>query len=214
MKKVNLITALFLANLFLAAGVYAQGDNSMVGYKDIQQMWGDGKTRQTYAKAMAKGMQAKIGLTDDQVVKVVQVFDTYFAGLYNALRYMNSGVITGPQVGTVAEYRVQEAGLDWSAFSEKLIKNGWAEQANETEVRFKVDLDQGKGRMSKVFGDDFSKILLILQQAQVEQKINETNGRYNASLAQILTPEQMVKWQALQPKAGASSAQVTPPAIK
>jgi len=142
MKKVNLVTALFLVNLCLAAGVYAQGDNSMMGHKDMQQIWGDAKTRQAYAKDIAKRMQEKIGLTDEQAAKVAQIWDTFFAGTYNAMHNMNSEVATEAQGG---------------------------------------------------------------------QKVQENADQYNASLAQILTPEQMVKWQELQrPKVKAAPAQVIP----
>jgi len=66
--------------------------------------------------------------------------------------------------GTVAKYQVEKVGLDWIDVSKKLIENDWAEQISSAEVHLKANLDATKEAMSKVFGNNFSKILPVLQQ--------------------------------------------------
>ncbi len=71
----------------------------------------------------------------------------------------------GGLYGIVAKYEVEKLGLDWVDVSKKLTENGWAEQINSTEVRLKANLDVTRDVMSKVFGNDFLKILPILQRS-------------------------------------------------
>jgi hypothetical protein len=71
----------------------------------------------------------------------------------------------GGLYGIVAKYEVEKLGLDWVDVSKKLTENGWAEQINSTEVRLKANLDVTRDVMSKMFGNDFLKILPILQQS-------------------------------------------------
>ena len=70
--------------------------------------------------------------------------------------------------GIVTRRQVEEAGLNWDVISNKLIENGWAEKVKPGKVRLTANLDQEKGRMSQIFGADFSKIFPVLQEADKE----------------------------------------------
>jgi len=67
--------------------------------------------------------------------------------------------------GIVTRRQVEEAGLNWEDVSKKLIENGWAEKVKPGKVRLTANLDREQGRMSQVFGADFSKIFPVLQEA-------------------------------------------------
>lgn len=69
-------------------------------------------------------------------------------------------------VGTVAKYQVERAGLDWIDVSRNLIENGWAAQIHSTAVRLQAhfNLEARREAMSRVFGDDFARIIPILRQ--------------------------------------------------
>jgi len=66
----------------------------------------------------------------------------------------------------VTEAQVERVGLNWSDVSGKLTQNGWADIVNPKEVRLKVNFSMEKDKISKVFGDEFSKIWPILEQSE------------------------------------------------
>lgn len=78
-------------------------------------------------------------------------------------KYLRKGIIT--------RYRSEEAGVDWNDTFQKLLKNGWAEKIDLITIRLTVDLDAENNRMAEIFGDDFAKILPILQQS-VEKDVH------------------------------------------
>ncbi|MFH1200813.1 MAG: hypothetical protein V1484_00585 [bacterium] len=86
---------------------------------------------------------------------------------------------------TVAKYQVEEVGLDWSEVSEKLKKNAWVKQISSTGVRLTANLDVVNGLMTKIFGDNFSKILPILQQSHNNNSIFYPLDDYLNLLSQI-----------------------------
>lgn len=67
--------------------------------------------------------------------------------------------------GTVAKYEFDKIGLNSSDIFQKLIENGWATLFYSKTIRLTTDLDEEKDRMANTFGEDFSKILPILQRA-------------------------------------------------
>jgi len=67
--------------------------------------------------------------------------------------------------GTVAKYEFDKIGLDSSDIFQKIIANGWATLWNSKIIRLTADLDEEKDHMADTFGEDFSKILPILQRA-------------------------------------------------
>ena len=71
-------------------------------------------------------------------------------------------------MGTITKYQVEQAGLVWVDISKKLMDNGWVEKVSPTEMRLKANLDTTKDTMLGVFGNDFSKILSILQQTKMD----------------------------------------------
>ncbi len=72
---------------------------------------------------------------------------------------------------TLTESQVKEIGLDWSNVFTKLTKNGWAEKMADTEVRLKANWEAEEDTMRLVFGDDFFKILGILQKLQKDRQV-------------------------------------------
>ena len=82
-------------------------------------------------------------------------------------RFENAGLN-----GAIAKDQIEETGLDWNSISEKLIENGWARRINPAEVHLTANFDKEKDQMSKIFGDDFSKVLPILQQALNWEKVS------------------------------------------
>ncbi len=72
---------------------------------------------------------------------------------------------------------IEEASLNWSDVSERLISNGWAVPVNENKVHLMANLAKTKDAMSEVFNKDFLKILPILQRCQSQYRgtIDEVN---------------------------------------
>ncbi len=67
--------------------------------------------------------------------------------------------------GTVAKTEFDKIGLDSSDIVHKLIENGWATLFYSKTIRLTVNLDEETDRMADTFGEDFLKILPILQRA-------------------------------------------------
>jgi len=85
--------------------------------------------------------------------------------------HRNEGIITRRQV--------EDAGLNWGDVSSKLIENGWAEKVKPGKVRLTANLDQEQGRMSQVFGADFSKLLPVLQEVDKDNttcRLHDSRG--------------------------------------
>ena len=68
-------------------------------------------------------------------------------------------------LGAVTKSLVEKEKLDWNGLSKKLIDNGLAKEKSKTEVTLTVNWEQEKNRMSETFGEEFSIISSILQQA-------------------------------------------------
>ncbi|MBZ0167519.1 MAG: protein translocase subunit SecD, partial [Candidatus Omnitrophica bacterium] len=80
--------------------------------------------------------------------------------------------------GTITREQALEAGLDWNDYSQKMIKNGWAEAGDSDEIKLKVDLKDQSRKMGEVFGNDLQKILPILLE----------NERSNTSIQKDAVP--------------------------
>ena len=78
--------------------------------------------------------------------------------------------------GDVAKYQFDKIGLDSSDIFQKLIKNGWAREINPTKIKLTADLDTEKNRMAKIFGQDFSAILAILQHSHEKNQAKSTEA--------------------------------------
>ena len=74
-------------------------------------------------------------------------------------------IFGGWSEGGISKLQVEKVGLSWNDVSEKMIKHGWAEKINLTEVGLKKDPDVTKDAMFEVFGNDFTKILPILKES-------------------------------------------------
>ena len=98
---------------------------------------------------------------------------------------VNEGILIPVKVmidlwgGTVAKNKFDKIELNSSDIFQKLIENGWAEKINSKFIELTVDLDEEKDRMANTFGEDFSKILPILQQAPYEK----SKYNYNMTLS-------------------------------
>ncbi len=69
--------------------------------------------------------------------------------------------------GTVTKRQVEKAGLKWGDISQKLIDNNWAQPGkSRTEVVLTANLTQENGKMSKIFGSNFSNVLRVFQEAR------------------------------------------------
>jgi hypothetical protein len=68
-------------------------------------------------------------------------------------------------MGTINKQQVQAAGLDWTDVSQKLTQNGLAKQQSPTQVALTVSPEENQPRVSEVFGDNFSKVMPVLQSA-------------------------------------------------
>ncbi len=67
--------------------------------------------------------------------------------------------------GPVSRSQVKRAKLTWEDISKKLVDNGWAKFESVDVVSLMVNVTKEKENIAKVFGDDFLKILPILQDA-------------------------------------------------
>jgi len=65
----------------------------------------------------------------------------------------------------VTESEINKTGLVWGDVCDKFLKNGLGQQLDPGEVRLKPGWEDKKDEMAKVFGDDFNKILSLLQQS-------------------------------------------------
>ncbi len=93
---------------------------------------------------------------------------------YALLKAIKEGTASVPEWikdVTLTESQVKEIGLDWSNVFTKLTKNGWAEKMTDTEVRLKANWEAEEDPMRLVFGDDFFKILRILQKLQKDRQV-------------------------------------------
>ncbi len=101
----------------------------------------------------------------------------------------NSSKYENLEDGTVAKYQVEKVGLDWKDVVNKLTKNDWAKLISPTEMRLDVNLGIAKGSMLEVFGDNFLKILPILQQSQdnkAKEKINSLAKGWGHDLEEMI----------------------------
>jgi len=67
---------------------------------------------------------------------------------------------------TLEKYQIEESGLNWNDFSDKLIKNGLAKNNEPHQIALAKNLFQNKEALSKVFGKNYSRFLPVLQKAQ------------------------------------------------
>ena len=78
------------------------------------------------------------------------------------------------QKGTVAKHAFDNIGLDSGGAFQKMIQNGWAKLISPNEVQFTGNLDKEKELMSDTFGDNFLKILPVLQQSRKTEVASAT----------------------------------------
>jgi hypothetical protein len=80
--------------------------------------------------------------------------------------------------GIVQEHQLNSIGLNAGDIFAKLIKNGWAQEVSPRlrRIRLTMSLEQEMQKMREIFGDDFPKVLSVLQDAQEHINGSVFNG--------------------------------------
>ncbi len=119
------------------------------------------------------------GQVTTRILKLYEnILDQIILNRFDNLLFILRDIAAESYNGTVAKHQFSNVGLDANDVFQKMIKNGWFELVDPSNGRLTKNLDEIKQGMSKTFGNDFSKILFILQQSHK----NKTKEIFNRKI--------------------------------